>query len=470
MSMVTRRHARHRRSSGGPCSVAALLPEFGRRPAPVPRPYHLALQLLAGGLTAGLVAGLFGAAWWHDMWVSEVGPQHEPAAAALRAEDLAVYRASRTPTVAGGGAAPIVLAYRDVRPGASGKRDVVSPTRFAEHLQMLEHAGYRTLSGEEFVAYLRGTFEPPPRSVLLTFDDGTESLYRYVDPLLARYGGEAVAFITSGKIGARGAYLTQWQVDRMGRSGRWSFQPHGGDLHAKVISGQRSALRAPRPATRQVVDGGAVPRLRVLRHHDARDLFDELAAMESLPVTELDPLRVDRRWLDPRGRPLPLELSPDRVEPVATPATATIRADWAPQRTSDWTGYTVTASVYRLGSDGRARGGLRVRVGTPAEVTALVSTDQVWVRVAGRTVLARRLVPSVVHRVSVTALRGSTEVTVDGVRLPPLAALPGPSSGGPGIVAARDAPGVDLPGFGGLRIRSAGPVGRDVVRLASRVG
>ncbi len=76
----------------------------------------------------------------------------------------------------------------------------VEPVAFEEQLEFLAQNGYQTLEGEEFRAAISGETAIPPRSVLLTFDDGRASLYSVAFPLLKKYGGSAVAFIIPGLI------------------------------------------------------------------------------------------------------------------------------------------------------------------------------------------------------------------------------------------------------------------------------
>lgn len=76
----------------------------------------------------------------------------------------------------------------------------VEPVSFEQQLRFLAENGYQTLDGEAFRAAIAGEAEIPPRSVLLTFDDGRASLYTVAFPLLKRYGGRAVAFIIPGLI------------------------------------------------------------------------------------------------------------------------------------------------------------------------------------------------------------------------------------------------------------------------------
>lgn len=76
----------------------------------------------------------------------------------------------------------------------------VEPRSFEEKLKFLARNNYRTLTGEEFSAAIAGERDIPERSVLLTFDDGTATLWAVAYPLLRKYGFSAVSFIIPGCI------------------------------------------------------------------------------------------------------------------------------------------------------------------------------------------------------------------------------------------------------------------------------
>ncbi|WP_051167666.1 polysaccharide deacetylase family protein [Actinoplanes sp. N902-109] len=135
-------------------------------------------------------------------------------------------------------APPVVLAYHDIRPG-SGDDYVVSPERFERQLMALAAAGYRTITSDEYAAYLGGA-PAGPRSVYLTFDDGTEGLYLYADRILRRQRAHAASYLISGRVGEyRPYYLTWPEVTRMAASGRWDFQAHTHDLHTRGAVGEK---------------------------------------------------------------------------------------------------------------------------------------------------------------------------------------------------------------------------------------
>ena len=79
----------------------------------------------------------------------------------------------------------------------------VEPLSFEAKLKFLAHNGYRTLNAEEFRAAIAGSRDIPEKSVVLTFDDGTATLWSVAYPLLQKYGMRAISFIIPGCIPER---------------------------------------------------------------------------------------------------------------------------------------------------------------------------------------------------------------------------------------------------------------------------
>lgn len=82
----------------------------------------------------------------------------------------------------------------------------VSPQRFAEHMQILAHAGWQAVKIDDFFAWLDGSIELSEKSFLLTFDDGFLSVYEHAAPVLTTLGWPATVFLVSQLIGQRDAW------------------------------------------------------------------------------------------------------------------------------------------------------------------------------------------------------------------------------------------------------------------------
>ncbi|KAF4409189.1 polysaccharide deacetylase family protein [Streptomyces lycii] len=192
------------------------------------RPRHRLTRALLGVLALAVAAAPFAAVWGYDTFRSAVPPQ-APAPDSRPGAGTPAHAAS-----ARGPSAPIALSYHDIAPG-SHSRYTVTPERFDAQLSALREAGYRTLSTEEFVRFLETGRAPAPRSVYLTFDDGTHGLWVHADPILAKHRMKAAAYLITGRVGTRRPYYLSWaEVDRMAGSGRWDFQSHSHLSHRRV--------------------------------------------------------------------------------------------------------------------------------------------------------------------------------------------------------------------------------------------
>ena len=92
-----------------------------------------------------------------------------------------------------------VLLYHRV---GTDKDDLtVSVEHFRRDMDFLAHSGYRTLSLAEVSAYLSDrSVALPPRSIMITFDDGYLDNYQNAFPILTEYGLTASFYIISGML------------------------------------------------------------------------------------------------------------------------------------------------------------------------------------------------------------------------------------------------------------------------------
>ncbi|MBB3228642.1 biofilm PGA synthesis lipoprotein PgaB [Luteibacter sp. Sphag1AF] len=147
----------------------------------------------------------------------------------------------------------VVLAYHDVRDDVRGNGgdhdpDATSSDKLVAHFDWLRAHHYNVVTLQQVVDASNGGAALPDRPVLLTFDDGLESFYSRVYPLLRAYNYPAVAALVGSWIdmpagksmpynGAtcdRHCFLTWDQVKEIQRSGLVEFASHSYDLHHGV--------------------------------------------------------------------------------------------------------------------------------------------------------------------------------------------------------------------------------------------
>ena len=110
-----------------------------------------------------------------------------------------------------------ILAYHDIAPRSeTSSRLAVPPTAFSAQLAYLHDAGFKTITAGAFSAVLAGDeIELPERTVVLTFDDGYESFYSRVIPLLSHYRFTATVFVTTGWVQDAGTHTAGETPGRM---------------------------------------------------------------------------------------------------------------------------------------------------------------------------------------------------------------------------------------------------------------
>jgi len=98
-----------------------------------------------------------------------------------------------------------VLLYHHVLPAKDSQAYanngfVVSRESFASQMEYLYENGYHTITSEELRSFLYDKKPLPPKSVMITFDDGYMSNYMFAYPILKQYGFHAVVFAITGNI------------------------------------------------------------------------------------------------------------------------------------------------------------------------------------------------------------------------------------------------------------------------------
>jgi peptidoglycan/xylan/chitin deacetylase (PgdA/CDA1 family) len=119
---------------------------------------------------------------------------------------------------------PIIM-YHRVAEDVTLRADTVSQKYFEYHLNYFRKHRYQVLTMDEFIDGIKKQRRFSRRSVVLTFDDGTEDNFTLAYPILKRYGYPAIIFVSAEMIGQDG-YLTWDQIRNMGSQGI-AFGSHG---------------------------------------------------------------------------------------------------------------------------------------------------------------------------------------------------------------------------------------------------
>ncbi len=165
-----------------------------------------------------------------------------------------------------------VLTYH----GINAKRDgySVDPRTFAKQMALLRRLGFRSLSIEQYVNFLRGDRRGlPQRPVLITFDDGRLDSFRGADRVLRRYGFRATMFVIPGSITRDNPFYLSWKELRgMEDSGRWDLQEHAGKGHY-LVSHDAAGHTGPFYAYRRWTRSGGIESIADWEQRVTTDIF-----------------------------------------------------------------------------------------------------------------------------------------------------------------------------------------------------
>lgn len=90
---------------------------------------------------------------------------------------------------------PIVMYHQLSNKKSNSGKYILTVEQFEKDLIYLHEKGYKTVTVKQLQEFADGRGELPDNAVMITFDDGCETLYAYALPLLEKYGFTAVGFV-----------------------------------------------------------------------------------------------------------------------------------------------------------------------------------------------------------------------------------------------------------------------------------
>lgn len=124
---------------------------------------------------------------------------------------------------------------------------VITPEMFENDLKYLKQKGYKSITVRNLYAINNNERTLAPKSIMITFDDGQESFYKYAYPLLKKYGFSAV-FSVIGKYtemysnindhNIKYSHVTWAQMNEMAKSTVVEFGNHSYDMHTNTGVGR----------------------------------------------------------------------------------------------------------------------------------------------------------------------------------------------------------------------------------------
>jgi peptidoglycan/xylan/chitin deacetylase (PgdA/CDA1 family) len=119
-----------------------------------------------------------------------------------------------------------ILVYHRFAPQVNDSM-TVRTAAFEAQLQTLEHSGYHVIPLRQLVDYLLAKGPaPPPRSVVITVDDGHRSVYAELFPIVLRHHIPVTLFIYPSAISNASYALTWQQLQELHKTGLFDVQSH----------------------------------------------------------------------------------------------------------------------------------------------------------------------------------------------------------------------------------------------------
>ena len=110
----------------------------------------------------------------------------------------------------------VALMYHRIEPATNTTGALnIPPEQFEQQMQTLKDRGLSVISMQDFLAWRRGEKNIPPRSVLITIDDGYVSAFDIARPILKKFGYPWTCFVYTKFIGTGGKSISWEQLGQL---------------------------------------------------------------------------------------------------------------------------------------------------------------------------------------------------------------------------------------------------------------
>jgi peptidoglycan/xylan/chitin deacetylase (PgdA/CDA1 family) len=106
-----------------------------------------------------------------------------------------------------------ILLYHSI--DESGSIISVYFSEFKKQMKFLKDNGFRSISLDKYITYIKENKPLPSKSFVLTFDDGYKNFLSKVFPLLRQYGFTATIFLTTNYIGGSCEWIKETSIPKL---------------------------------------------------------------------------------------------------------------------------------------------------------------------------------------------------------------------------------------------------------------
>lgn len=119
-----------------------------------------------------------------------------------------------------------ILCYHNFNPHVPGSM-TLTPQRFEEQIKWLKSNGFTIIPLKEAVKYLQGKRNDlPTKPIVITADDGWQSVYKYMYPIVKKYNFPVTLFIYPQTISTGKNAMTWEELKKLQATGLFDIQGH----------------------------------------------------------------------------------------------------------------------------------------------------------------------------------------------------------------------------------------------------
>ena len=119
-----------------------------------------------------------------------------------------------------------ILCYHNFNPVKPGSMNL-TPKTLEEHLTWLKANGFTVIPLQEAVEYLQGSRTSlPPKAVVISADDGWQSVYTYLYPIIKKFNVPVTLFIYPQTISSGKNAMTWEELKELQQTGLFDVQGH----------------------------------------------------------------------------------------------------------------------------------------------------------------------------------------------------------------------------------------------------